>query len=66
MLDVGSGKGYLSQHLALCHGLTVVGVDSQLGNTASARKRNRKVGVLYESHRLIVGKEWNGLAVNIN
>ena len=43
VLDLGSGKGYLSQHLALCNDLTVVGVDAQLGNTVAANRRNKKV-----------------------
>lgn len=42
-MDVGSGKGYLSQHLALHYGLTVVGVDAQEINTLGAETRNRKV-----------------------
>ena len=44
VLDIGSGKGYLSEHLALNYGLTVVGMDSQRTNTDGAHKRNQKVG----------------------
>ena len=40
---MGSGKGYLSQHLALSHGLCVVGVDAQITNTQGACRRNEKV-----------------------
>ena len=43
VLDLGSGKGYLSECLALRYGYTVVGVDSQQINTDGASKRNRKV-----------------------
>ncbi len=43
VLDLGSGKGYLSQHLSLRYGLTVVGMDSHGANTDGALKRNRKV-----------------------
>lgn len=43
VIDVGSGKGYLSEYLALTYGATVIGFDSQAGNTAGAFKRNIKV-----------------------
>ena len=39
---MGSGKGYLSQYLALHAGLRVVGVDYQATNTEGALVRNRK------------------------
>ena len=45
VLDIGSGKGYLSEHLALHYGLTVVGLDSQESNTRAAVERNTKVSV---------------------
>ncbi|XP_020604835.1 methyltransferase-like protein 25 isoform X2 [Orbicella faveolata] len=51
ILDLGSGKGYLSQHLALQYGLNVIGVDSSHSNTQNAAKRNG---------RLL--KAWKGLA----
>lgn len=51
ILDLGSGKGYLSQHLALQYGLNVIGVDSSASNTQNAAKRNE---------RLL--KAWKGLA----
>lgn len=51
ILDLGSGKGYLSQHLALQYGLNVIGVDSSDSNTQNAAKRNE---------RLL--KAWKGLA----
>ena len=43
ILDLGSGKGYLSQALALQYGLPVVGVDSSDSNTHGAQKRNEKL-----------------------
>ena len=43
MVDVGSGKGYLSEYLAVEHGLVVVGLDSEQGNTTGAIERCRKV-----------------------
>lgn len=42
-MDLGSGKGYLSQNLALQYGLKVIGVDSSQGNTENANKRNKKL-----------------------
>ena len=48
-MDIGSGKGYLSQHLALHYGLTVVGVDAQEINTLGAQTRNRKVQILHNT-----------------
>ena len=51
ILDLGSGKGYLSQYLALQYGLKVIGVDSSDSNTQNAFKRNE---------RLL--KAWQGLA----
>ena len=42
-MDLGSGKGYLSQNLALQYGLKVIGVDSSQGNTENANKRNEKL-----------------------
>ena len=51
ILDLGSGKGYLSQHLALQYGLNVIGVDSSDSNTQNAAKRNEKLL-----------KAWKGLA----
>ena len=44
---MGSGKGYLSQHLALRHGLCVVGVDAQQRHTQGAQRRNKKASGLH-------------------
>ena len=43
ILDLGSGKGYLSQCLALQYGLNVVGVDSSDSNTQNAARRNERL-----------------------
>ncbi|XP_078359527.1 putative methyltransferase-like protein 25 isoform X1 [Oculina patagonica] len=43
ILDLGSGKGYLSQYLAMQYGLNVVGVDSSDSNTQNAAKRNERL-----------------------
>ncbi|KAI8506784.1 Methyltransferase-like protein 25 [Branchiostoma belcheri] len=41
VVDIGSGKGYLSECLCLQHGLTVLGVDASDSNTHGAKKRNQ-------------------------
>ncbi|XP_070535072.1 probable methyltransferase-like protein 25 isoform X2 [Ptychodera flava] len=43
VIDVGSGKGYLSENLALQHGLHVLGIDSSESNKSGALLRNRKL-----------------------
>ncbi|XP_068442679.1 probable methyltransferase-like protein 25 isoform X2 [Clinocottus analis] len=43
VIDVGSGKGYLSSFLSLQYGLRVYGIDSSSTNTHGAQKRNRKL-----------------------
>ena len=43
VIDVGSGKGYLSENLSRFHGLTVVGVDSRVENTDGAVDRCKKM-----------------------
>lgn len=42
VLDLGSGRGYLSQYLAMKYSMSVVGVDAEGSNTHSAMERNRK------------------------
>ncbi|XP_062521995.1 probable methyltransferase-like protein 25 [Corticium candelabrum] len=41
VIDVGSGRGYLSEAIALKHRLKVIGLESKEGNTHSATKRNK-------------------------
>uniref|UniRef100_A0A665VVV1 Methyltransferase like 25 n=1 Tax=Echeneis naucrates TaxID=173247 RepID=A0A665VVV1_ECHNA len=43
VIDVGSGKGYLSSFLSLKYGLRVYGIDSSSTNTHGAQERNRKL-----------------------
>ncbi|XP_060068347.1 probable methyltransferase-like protein 25 isoform X2 [Ylistrum balloti] len=53
IVDMGSGKGYLSTQLALkCH-KTVVGIDAQMINTKGAIKRAK-----------ILTRQWKGLVRN--
>ncbi|XP_054609656.1 methyltransferase-like protein 25 [Dunckerocampus dactyliophorus] len=54
VIDVGSGKGYLSSFLSLQHGLRVFGIDSSCTNTHGAQERNRKLkkfSKVYHKHR---------------
>eukprot|EP00058_Branchiostoma_floridae_P014441 XP_002599929.1 hypothetical protein BRAFLDRAFT_74053 [Branchiostoma floridae] len=41
VVDIGSGKGYLSECLYLQHGLTVLGMDASDSNTHGAKKRSK-------------------------
>ncbi|XP_022062415.2 methyltransferase-like protein 25 [Acanthochromis polyacanthus] len=43
VIDVGSGKGYLSSFLSLQYNLRVYGIDSSSTNTHGAQERNRKL-----------------------
>lgn len=43
VIDVGSGKGYLSSYLSMQYGLSVYGIDSSTTNTIGANERNRKL-----------------------
>ncbi|EGW03292.1 Uncharacterized protein C12orf26-like [Cricetulus griseus] len=43
IIDVGSGKGYLSSFLSLKYGLNVYGINSSNTNTHGAKERNRKL-----------------------
>ncbi|CAO2581588.1 Probable methyltransferase-like protein 25 [Lemmus lemmus] len=62
IIDVGSGKGYLSSFLSLKYGLNVYGIDSSNTNTHGAKERNRKLKKhwnLYHQTR----EDANGLAL---
>ncbi|CAH1250761.1 METTL25 [Branchiostoma lanceolatum] len=50
VVDIGSGKGYLSECLYLQHGLTVLGVDASDSNTHGAKKRSQ-----------LLERQWTGL-----
>ncbi|XP_044533678.1 methyltransferase-like protein 25 [Gracilinanus agilis] len=43
IIDLGSGKGYLSSFLSMQYGLKVYGIDSSKVNTHGAKERNRKL-----------------------
>ncbi|NWU97423.1 MET25 protein, partial [Upupa epops] len=43
VIDIGSGKGYLSSFLSMQYNLKVYGIDSSTTNTNSAHERNRKL-----------------------
>ncbi|XP_038144355.1 methyltransferase-like protein 25 [Cyprinodon tularosa] len=54
VIDVGSGKGYLSSFLSLRYGLQVFGIDSSDTNTHGAQERNRKLKKFsraYQKHK---------------
>ncbi|KAM9845705.1 putative methyltransferase-like protein 25 [Aulostomus maculatus] len=57
VIDVGSGKGYLSSFLSLQYGLRVYGIDSSSTNTHGAQERNRKLkkfSKAYQKHKKTV------------
>ncbi|XP_064306364.1 probable methyltransferase-like protein 25 isoform X3 [Phalacrocorax carbo] len=43
VIDIGSGKGYLSSFLSMQYNLKVYGIDSSNSNTKGAHERNRKL-----------------------
>lgn len=43
VIDIGSGKGYLSSFLSMQYNLKVYGIDSSKTNTNGAHERNRKL-----------------------
>ncbi|NXG14271.1 MET25 protein, partial [Grallaria varia] len=43
VIDIGSGKGYLSSFLSMQYHLKVYGIDSSNSNTSGAHERNRKL-----------------------
>uniref|UniRef100_A0A8C7EDE0 Methyltransferase like 25 n=1 Tax=Nothoprocta perdicaria TaxID=30464 RepID=A0A8C7EDE0_NOTPE len=43
VIDIGSGKGYLSSFLSMHYNLKVYGIDSSNSNTHGAHERNRKL-----------------------
>ncbi|KAM9823962.1 putative methyltransferase-like protein 25 [Neosynchiropus ocellatus] len=54
VIDLGSGKGYLSSFLSLQFGLQVFGIDSSSTNTRGAQERNRKLkkfSRMYQKHK---------------
>uniref|UniRef100_UPI00359008A4 probable methyltransferase-like protein 25 n=1 Tax=Myxine glutinosa TaxID=7769 RepID=UPI00359008A4 len=43
VIDIGSGKGYLSSHLSECYGLKVIGIDASNTVTCGAHERTQKL-----------------------
>ncbi|XP_058529192.1 probable methyltransferase-like protein 25 isoform X2 [Ochotona princeps] len=60
VIDLGSGKGYLSSFLSLKYGLKVYGIDSSNTNTHGAKERNRKLKRHWKSHHPQSRLEVNG------
>nr|XP_020768977.1 methyltransferase-like protein 25 isoform X1 [Odocoileus virginianus texanus]XP_020768978.1 methyltransferase-like protein 25 isoform X1 [Odocoileus virginianus texanus] len=61
IIDLGSGKGYLSSFLSLKYGLKVYGIDSS--NTRGAEERNRKLKKHWRVYRRRWKPDISGLAL---
>ncbi|XP_047245696.1 methyltransferase-like protein 25 isoform X2 [Girardinichthys multiradiatus] len=58
VIDVGSGKGYLSSFLSLQYGLQVFGIDSSSTNTHGAQERNRKLKKFSRAYHKCTKAAW--------
>ncbi|XP_026640363.1 methyltransferase-like protein 25 isoform X3 [Microtus ochrogaster] len=65
IIDVGSGKGYLSSFLSLKYGLNVYGIDSSNTNTHGAKERNRKLKKHWHLYRGQTREDANGLTLRL-
>ncbi|XP_010608428.1 methyltransferase-like protein 25 isoform X1 [Fukomys damarensis] len=65
VIDLGSGKGYLSSFLSLKYGLTVYGIDSSNTNTHGAQERNRKLKKHWKLYHTKSKVDVNGLALKM-
>ncbi|XP_063111289.1 probable methyltransferase-like protein 25 isoform X2 [Cavia porcellus] len=65
VIDLGSGKGYLSSFLSLKYGLHVYGIDSSNSNTHGAKERNRKLKKRWKLHRTQSRVDVSGLALKM-
>ncbi|TEA41656.1 hypothetical protein DBR06_SOUSAS1510043 [Sousa chinensis] len=65
IVDLGSGKGYLSSFLSLKYGLKVYGIDSSNTNTHGAEERNRKLKKHWKVYRRRSKLDVNGLALQM-
>lgn len=65
IIDVGSGKGYLSSFLSLKYGLNVYGIDSSNTNTHGAKERNRKLKKHWHLYHGQTREDANGLALKL-
>ncbi|XP_007517260.1 probable methyltransferase-like protein 25 isoform X2 [Erinaceus europaeus] len=66
VIDVGSGKGYLSSFLSLKYGLKVYGIDSSNTNTHGAEKRNRKLKKHWKVYHTPSKLDANGLTLKMS
>ncbi|XP_055214804.1 probable methyltransferase-like protein 25 isoform X3 [Gorilla gorilla gorilla] len=65
VIDLGSGKGYLSSFLSLKYGLKVYGIDSSNTNTHGAEERNRKLKKHWKLCHAQSRLDVNGLALKM-
>nr|XP_054299455.1 probable methyltransferase-like protein 25 isoform X3 [Pongo pygmaeus] len=65
VIDLGSGKGYLSSFLSLKYGLKVYGIDSSKTNTHGAEERNRKLKKYWKLCHAQSRLDVNGLALKM-
>ncbi|XP_051028729.1 probable methyltransferase-like protein 25 [Acomys russatus] len=65
IIDVGSGKGYLSSFLSLKYGLNVYGIDSSNTNTHGAKERNRKLKKHWNLYQPQSRLDVNGLTLKM-
>ncbi|XP_076776231.1 putative methyltransferase-like protein 25 isoform X1 [Arvicanthis niloticus] len=65
VIDVGSGKGYLSSFLSLKYGLNVYGIDSSNTNTHGAKERNRKLKKHWNLYHSQLRTDANGLPLKM-
>ncbi|XP_045322573.1 probable methyltransferase-like protein 25 isoform X3 [Leopardus geoffroyi] len=65
VIDLGSGKGYLSSFLSLKYGLKVYGIDSSNINTHGAKERNRKLKKHWKVYHTRSKLDGNGLALKM-
>ncbi|XP_015426595.1 PREDICTED: methyltransferase-like protein 25 [Myotis davidii] len=65
VIDLGSGKGYLSSYLSLKYGLKVYGIDSSNTNTHGAQERNRKLKKHWKVYHTRSNLDVNDLALKM-
>ncbi|XP_071075082.1 probable methyltransferase-like protein 25 isoform X2 [Dasypus novemcinctus] len=65
VIDLGSGKGYLSSFLSLNYGLKVYGIDSSNISTHGAEERNRKLKKHWRVYHSRSRLDANGLALKM-
>ncbi|XP_007431353.1 methyltransferase-like protein 25 isoform X3 [Python bivittatus] len=63
VIDLGSGKGYLSSFLSLQYNLKVYGIDSSNTNTHGANERNRKLKKHWTAYQRRAGENVRGQAL---